>query len=47
MKKWLDRCGEDDCPYMFVIKQKNDGSVHQVAEGVLLTVGVKVCLQKL
>lgn len=33
MKKWLEVRGEDDCPYMFVIKQKNDGSVRQVAEG--------------
>ena len=32
MKKWLEVRGEDDCPYMFVIKQKNDGSVRQVAE---------------
>ena len=33
LKKWLEVRGEDDCPYMFVIKQKNDGSVRQVAEG--------------
>ena len=30
--KWLEVRGEDDCPYMFVIKQKNDGSVRQVGE---------------
>lgn len=33
MKKWLEVRGDDDCPYMFVIKQK-DGSVRQVGEGV-------------
>ena len=33
LKKWLEVRGEDDCPYMFVIKQKNNGSVRQVAEG--------------
>ena len=32
LNKWLEVRGEDDCPYMFVIKQKNDGSVRQVAE---------------
>ena len=32
IKKWLEVRGEDDCPYVFVIKQKNDGSVRQVAE---------------
>lgn len=31
MKQWLDVRGEDDCPYMFVIKQK-DGTAHQVGE---------------
>lgn len=30
--KWLEVRGDDDCPYMFVIKTK-DGSAHQVAEG--------------
>lgn len=34
MKKWLEVRGEDDCPYMFVVKQKNDGSVRQVGEDV-------------
>lgn len=33
IKKWLEVRGEDDCPYVFVIKQKNNGSVRQVAEG--------------
>ena len=33
LKKWIEVRGEDDCPYMFVIKQKKDGSVRQVAEG--------------
>ena len=32
LKKWLEVRGEDDCPYMFVIKEK-DGTVRQVAEG--------------
>lgn len=31
-KKWLEVRGDDDCPYMFVIKQK-DGTTRQVAEG--------------
>ena len=31
IKKWLEVRGEDDCPYVFVIKNK-DGSVHQVSE---------------
>lgn len=33
MKKWLEIRGDDDCPYMFVIKQKN-GETRQVGEGV-------------
>lgn len=32
-KKWLEVRGEDDCPYMFVIKEK-DSSTHQVGEQV-------------
>lgn len=32
LKKWIEIRGEDDCPYMFVIKQKKDGSVRQVGE---------------
>lgn len=32
MKKWLEVRGDDDCPYMFVIKPK-DGNARQVAEG--------------
>lgn len=31
IKKWLEIRGEDDCPYVFVIKQK-DGTVRQVGE---------------
>ena len=31
LKKWIEERGEDDCPYMFVIKQKN-GETRQVAE---------------
>ena len=31
-KKWLEVRGDDDCPYMFVIKLK-DGTTRQVAEG--------------
>ncbi len=32
LKKWLEIRGDDDCPYMFVIKQKN-GVTTQVGEG--------------
>jgi len=32
LQKWIEVRGEDDCPYMFVIKQKNNGSVRQVGE---------------
>lgn len=31
LKKWIDERGYDDCPYMFVIKQKN-GDVRQIGE---------------
>ena len=31
MKKWLEVRGEDDCPYMFVVKYKN-GKTRQVGE---------------
>lgn len=31
MKKWLEIRGEDDCPYMFVVKYKN-GNTRQVGE---------------
>lgn len=30
--KWIEVRGEDDCPYMFVVKHK-DGTVNQVSEG--------------
>lgn len=33
LKKWLEVRGDDDCPYMFVVKQK-DGETRQVGEGV-------------
>lgn len=33
LKKWIEVRGEDDCPYMFVIKQKN-GETRQVSEGI-------------
>lgn len=33
LKKWLEVRGEDDCPYMFVVKQK-DGETHQVSKSV-------------
>lgn len=33
LKKWLDIRGEDDCPYMFVVKKK-DGTARQVGESV-------------
>jgi len=32
LKKWLEVRGDDDCPYMFVIKTKA-GKTHQVGEG--------------
>ena len=32
IKKWLEVRGEDDCPYVFVIKEK-DGTVRQVSDG--------------
>ncbi|HJF39361.1 MAG TPA: tyrosine-type recombinase/integrase [[Clostridium] spiroforme] len=31
LKKWIDVRGDDDCPYMFVVKHK-DGSARQVGE---------------
>ena len=31
LKKWLEVRGDDDCPFMFVIKQK-DGTTRQVGE---------------
>lgn len=31
LKKWLEVRGDDDCPYMFVVKE-HDGTVHQVSE---------------
>ena len=33
LKKWLEIRGEDDCPYMFVVKQKN-GDARQVGENI-------------
>ena len=33
LKKWLEVRGNDDCPYMFVVKTK-DGKTHQVGEGI-------------
>jgi len=33
IKKWLEVRGEDDCPYLFVVKPK-DGDVRQVGESV-------------
>lgn len=32
LDKWLEVRGDDDCPYMFVIKQKKDGATRQVGE---------------
>lgn len=32
LKKWIDARGDDDCPYMFVTKQKNGEIVRQVSE---------------
>lgn len=34
LKKWLEERGEDNCPYMFVIKKKDGSETHQVGEGV-------------
>ena len=33
IKKWLEVRGDDDCPYVFVVKEKN-GETHQVGETV-------------
>ena len=33
LKKWIDVRGEDDCPYMFVVKTK-DGKAKQVSDNV-------------
>ena len=33
LKKWIEVRGEDDCPYVFVVKYK-DGTTRQVGEGV-------------
>lgn len=33
LNKWLEVRGEDDCPYMFVVKTKN-GQTRQVGEGI-------------
>ncbi len=33
LNKWLEVRGEDDCPYMFVVKTK-DGRTRQVGEGI-------------
>lgn len=32
MKKWLEERGDDDCPYMFVVKLKKNGNTRQVGE---------------
>ena len=32
MKKWIEARGEDDCPYMFVVKYKTTGIAAQVSE---------------
>ena len=32
LKKWIEVRGEDDCPYMFVIKSKDGKEVRQVSE---------------
>lgn len=34
LKKWLEVRGEDDCPYMFVVKSKDGKNVRQVGEGI-------------
>ena len=33
LKKWIEVRGEDDCPYMFVVKSKDGKEVRQVSEG--------------
>ena len=34
LKKWLEVRGDDDCPYVFVVKQKN-GETRQLSANVL------------
>ena len=34
LKKWIEVRGDDDCPYMFVIKKKDGNDTRQVSEGV-------------
>lgn len=34
LKKWLEVRGDDDCPYMFVVKSKDGSKVHQVSQSV-------------
>lgn len=34
LKKWLEVRGDDDCPYMFVVKTKDGSNVRQVGDNV-------------
>ena len=33
-KKWIEVRGDDDCPYMFVVKKKDGSETRQVGEGI-------------
>lgn len=35
VKKWLEVRGEDDCPYIFVSKNKNTNTAHQIERGTV------------
>lgn len=34
LKKWVEVRGDDDCPYMFVVKKKDGSETRQVGEGI-------------
>ena len=34
LKKWIEVRGDDDCPYMFVVKNKDGSETRQVGEGI-------------
>ena len=34
LKKWIEVRGDDDCPYMFVVKKKDGSETRQVGEGI-------------
>lgn len=45
LKKWIEERGDDDCPYMFVVKLK-DGTTRQVGEGIFNDWGTN-CFSKI